>query len=131
MTWVDLPIPTDEGPLTPAQREVTRLTDGDTCKVRTADGEELEATCRQRDGFAFVDEDDEALDVVAVFMRARSGSTGRSLTDAERKANGQDRLRVWLPSELLARVDAQTARGRGNRTAIVTAALELWLSGAK
>lgn len=78
MTWVALPIPTDEGPLDSAQRAVMRLSDGETCKVRLADGKELEATCERRHGFGFVDEDGEPLEVVAVFARATSGPSGAS-----------------------------------------------------
>ncbi len=76
MTWVTLPIPNDEGPLDSAQRAVMRLTDGETCRVRLADGEELEAICERRHGFGFVDDDGEPLEVVAVFARATSGTPG-------------------------------------------------------
>jgi hypothetical protein len=58
--------------------------------------------------------------------RARSGP---SLTAAERRANGLALLQgLWLPSELVARVDAECERRGLRRTALVRTALEEWLA---
>lgn len=52
-------------------------------------------------------------------------SRGRSLTTAERRANGLELVQgLWLPAELVRRLDASGT----TRTAAVLEALERWLT---
>lgn len=77
MTWVNLPIDPDQtGRRSREEREVMRLTDGETCRVRTTSGEELDAECVVGNGFCFRDDDGEPLDVAAVWVRAPGGGSG-------------------------------------------------------
>ncbi len=53
------------------------------------------------------------------------------MTAAERRANGLALLQgLWLPAELVARVDAACERRGLRRTALVRTALEEWLESA-
>lgn len=70
MTWVTLPIETDEGPLTRAQQWVMQLAEGETCTVRTVFGDETEGIWDDR-GF-WRGDDGQPLDVVAVLVPERS-----------------------------------------------------------
>ncbi len=57
--------------------------------------------------------------------------SGPSMTAAERRANGLALLQgLWLPAELVARVDAACERRGLRRTALVRTALEEWLESA-
>ena len=56
--------------------------------------------------------------------------SGPSLTAAQRRANGLALLQgLWLPAELVTRMDAACERRGLRRTALVRAALEEWLWG--
>lgn len=62
--------------------------------------------------------------------RRPSGPSGRSLTRDERRAAGQTPLELWLPDELVARVDAECERRGLRRTPLIRTALEEWLETA-
>jgi hypothetical protein len=58
--------------------------------------------------------------MTAAAKRARSG---RSLTDAERRANGQQSIKVWLPAELVEALDAEAKRVGRSRTQVLGEAI--------
>lgn len=56
--------------------------------------------------------------------------SGRSLTAAERRANGQALVQgLWLPEPLVRRLDAECERRDEPRTTVVREALEAFLGG--
>lgn len=57
--------------------------------------------------------------------------SGPSLTASDRRANGLELLAgIWLPAELMTRLDAECERRGLRRTALVRTALEEWLATA-
>ena len=54
--------------------------------------------------------------------------SGRSLTPAERRANGLVQLQgIWIPIELMERLKADSVRLKMSRTAMIVRMLETWV----
>lgn len=86
-------------------------------------------TAEQDDGRE--DDGDNPLRAPAQRMPATRRKPGRSLTAAERHANGLALVQgLWLPAELVSALDAECERRGLRRTALVRTALEEWLSKA-
>lgn len=133
MTWVNLPIETAEGPLSRAEKAVLKLADGDACRVRTRDGEDVDATVdTSRGGCAFRDEDGESIeDVTAVWVSPAGGKSGKSgdpLSEEQRAERGIGRLNLRISQTAIDKLDRDASYQGCSRSKLIEMLILKWNS---